>query len=107
LALADAVALLEGQDAVVIAAEDGRIKLNVNARVLIDLSDELLGDRDAARAGALLLRAEEAVRLLDQLTAKARVLVEHDHVRALLGCGERGHQAGRPTANDGKISLEH
>ena len=98
-------ALADDDLLVLVEADDGRVKLDLDAE-LCRLIEELLADNEATDLGAVLLRAEELVDLLEKLAARTSVLVEDDDGDAVLCCLDgSGHAGGAGTDNDQIVAL--
>ncbi len=87
-------------------AHNHAVQLNVYAS-FCGFLQQVLADGDAAQLRAVLLRAEELVDLLEQLAARAGVLVEHHNLKAVAGGGDGGAQARRAGTHDDKVVSLH
>ena len=92
--------------AIVIESDDGGVEHNGDAR-LVRLGKQLLADTETADFGAVLLGAEELMDLLEELTARARVLIEHDDVESALGSLDSCGKTAWTSTDDNKVMTLH
>ena len=71
-----------GNDAVLIDADDRGFGQNFDIRILMSFLNQSSADGDSAVSGVLLLRAEELMRLLHQLTAGNVISFADQHMCA-------------------------
>ena len=91
---------------VAVQAHDHRVEVNGDASGL-RLFEQFLADVEAADLGVVLLRAEEFVDLLEQLSAGGGVLIENRDMYAVL-CRLNGRrQSGRAGAHNDQIISFH
>ena len=91
---------------VAVQAHDHRVEVDGDASSL-RLFEQLLADVEAADLGVVLLRAEEFVNLLEQLSAGGGVLIENRDMYAVL-CRLNGRrQSGRASAHNDQIISFH
>ena len=105
LVVVDLRALADNDFLVLVEADDRGVKLDLDTELRC-LVQELLADHEATDLGAVLLRAEELVDLLEELAARTSVLVEDDDGDAVLcRLDGSGHAGGAGTDNDQIVAL--
>ncbi len=92
--------------AALVQADDRGVEHHVDA-CGIGLGQKLLADPEAAHLRPVLLGPEELVDLLEELTARSRVLVEDHHVKPAAGGLDRGGKSARAGTDDHQIMTFH